>query len=183
MNWRPFALFLAAPILAACSPALNWRSVPVDAAGLTVLLPCKPDRAVRPVELGSAAAVDLSMVGCDADGATFAVSHMRIDDPAQAGAMLALWQMAVQARMQASQGTVNALNGSQPFVPLGALQLPQSARAELQGRMGDGRPTTAQAVWFARLDGTHARLYHAVVYSPTPRPDVAQAFLDGLRLQ
>jgi len=183
MQRTRIALPVLAVLLAACSPALNWRSVPLDAAGLTTLLPCKPDSAVRSVELGTAQAVELSMVGCNADGATFAVSHLRIDDPAQAGATLALWQAAVRARMQAPEGSLQAPPATKAFVPAGALQLPQSVHASLLGRTGDGSAVTAQAVWFARLEGPHARLYHAVVYSPAPRPEVAQTFLDGVRLQ
>lgn len=183
MQRTRIALPLLAVVLAACSPALNWRSVPLDAAGLTVLLPCKPDYAVRPVELGAVRSAELSMAGCDADGATFAVSHLRIDDPAQAGATLALWQAAVRARMQAPAGPPQSPPATTAFVPAGALQLPQSVRAQLWGRTEDGRAVTAQAVWFARLEGPHARLYHAVVYSPAPRPEVAQTFIDGVRLQ
>lgn len=43
--------WVAALMLAACSPALNWRSVPLDGAALTATLPCKPDHAVRTVEM------------------------------------------------------------------------------------------------------------------------------------
>ena len=64
----------AALLIAGCSPALNWRTVPLPEADLTITLPCKPDQATRTVELAGAP-VELSMVGCDADGATFAVSH------------------------------------------------------------------------------------------------------------
>ena len=88
--------------LAACSPALNWRSVTLPDAGLALTLPCKPEYASRPVDLGTGA-VPLAMVGCEADGATFAVSHMPLAEAAQAGAMLARWQAAVQAGMRASQ--------------------------------------------------------------------------------
>lgn len=170
--------------LTACSPALNWRTVTLDAVGLTALLPCKPDHAARTVDLGAVRSAELSMIGCDADGATFAVSHVRIEEPAQADATLALWQAAVRARMHASpEASAQALPAATAFVPPGALQLPQSVRVQLQGRAGEGGTVVAQGAWFARLEGTHARLYHAVVYSPAPRPDVAQTFLDGLRLQ
>lgn len=184
MQRMRIALILFGVLLSSCTPALNWRSVPLNSAGLTVLLPCKPDYAVRPVELGTARPVELSMAGCDADGATFAVSHLRIDDPAQAGATLALWQAAVRARMHALAASEEpSLASVTPFVPAGALQLPQSVKAQMLGRAGDGSAVTAQAVWFARLEGAHARLYQAVVYSPAPRPEVAQTFIDGVRLQ
>ncbi|GKT22337.1 hypothetical protein [Acidovorax sp. SUPP3334] len=166
--------------LSGCSPALNWRSLPLESAHLKVLLPCKPDHATRTVDLGGIEA-ELAMVGCEADGATFAVSHMVIEEPAQAGAVLAHWRTAVLARMQApATGLADAAATS--FVPKGALSLPQSVRQQAQGRRADGSPVIAQAAWFARIEGRQARLYHAVVYTDMLRPAVADTFFDGLAL-
>lgn len=44
-------------------------------------------------------------------------------------------------------------------------------------------PSTVQGVWFARAMGPQVRLYHAVVYTAKPRPDVADAFFAGLTLR
>lgn len=163
--------------LAGCSPALNWRSVRLEDAPLTITLPCKPEHAARTVNLG-AGDVELSLVGCEADGATFAVSHMRLADPSQAGAALAQWRAAVLARLQAPA----AAAVDSPFVPAGALVLPQSVRSTVQGRKPDGGAVAAQAVWFARLEAGQARLYHAVVYAERDRPAVADTFFAGLVL-
>ena len=46
----------------------------------------------------------------------------------------------------------------------------------------DGAAVTAQAVWFARAAGPEVRLFHAVVYSQKPRPEVAEQFFAGLAL-
>lgn len=165
-------------LLAGCSPALNWRTVPLPEADLTVTLPCKPDQASRTVELAGAP-VELNMVGCDADGATFAVSHAALADPAQVGAALTHWRAAALARLGAG-AAANAKD--MPYAPRGALSLPQSVRTVAQGQAPDGRAVTAQAVWFARAAGSEVRLYHAVVYSPKPRPDVADQFFAGLLL-
>jgi hypothetical protein len=59
--------------LTACTPAFNWRDVSFDQAGVTALLPCKPDRGTRAVQLGGQA-VQMSMAGCEAGGAMFTVS-------------------------------------------------------------------------------------------------------------
>ncbi|WCM90966.1 hypothetical protein [Acidovorax sp. NCPPB 3576] len=169
-------------LLTGCSPALNWRSVPLENAGLTVLLPCKPDQATRSVDFGGRAA-DLAMAGCEAEGATFAISHLVVEDPSQAGAGLAQWRVAVLARMQATATDADAAEaGASSFVPSGALALPQSLRLQAQGRRSDGSPVAAQAVWFARLEGQQARLYHAVVYTATPQTAVADTFFAGLVL-
>lgn len=172
------AVACLALLLAACSPALNWRSVPVPEAGLAITLPCKPERAARDVDLGAGPGT-LSMLGCEADGATFAVSHLLLDDPAQAGTTLARWREAVLAGMRAEAPT----EPGAAFVPARALALPQSVRVAARGHAPGGAAVAADAVWFARLEGPHARLYHAVVYAPALRAEAAGAFFAGLALQ
>jgi hypothetical protein len=93
--------WVAALMLAACSPALNWRSVPLDGAALTATLPCKPDHAVRTVEMAGLP-VELAMAGCEADNATFAISHAALPDPARADTALAHWRAAALARVGAA---------------------------------------------------------------------------------
>ncbi|WP_428002749.1 hypothetical protein [Acidovorax sp.] len=177
MNWTLTGAASALLGLAACSPALNWRSVALPEAALTITLPCKPDHAARKVELAGTP-VDLSMVGCEADGATFAVSHTTLADPAQTGVALAHWRAAVLARLGGAQAQAHEV----PFVPRNALPLPQSVRTVAQGKGPDGQTVTAQAVWFARTVGPQMQLYHAVVYTPRPRPEVADTFFSGLVL-
>ena len=51
---RRFSLIFALlGLLAACSPALNWRSISLADAPLSLVLPCKPDYAVRDVDWGA----------------------------------------------------------------------------------------------------------------------------------
>lgn len=178
MNWtstRALALLLW---LAGCSPALNWRTVPVPEAGLSVALPCKPDRAARTVELAGMP-TELAMVGCDADGATFAVSHAALADPARAGQALRHWRAAVLDHLGpgAAAATTDA-----PYAPAGALVLPEAVRTVAQGLHPDGKPVFLQGVWFARAAGPQLQLYHAVVYTRTPRPELADQFFAGLEL-
>lgn len=169
---------LLAFLLAACSPALNWRSVPLEGAALSVALPCKPDRAVRAVDLGGVKA-DLAMVGCEADGALFAVSQLALADPAQASATLGRWRAAVLARLGNSARVVL----EQAYAPRGALPLPGAVRIVAHGRRPEGDAVTLQAVWFARALGPQVRLYHAALYTHKARPALADTFFDGLTLQ
>lgn len=162
----------------------------MDGAGLEALLPCKPDRAERPVELGGRT-VALSMVGCKADRAIFAVSHMVLDGSAgaaDAGAVLAQWRTATLGRMGVS--TADAAAASSPFALPGALPLPQSVRLQVQGvSPDDAAVVVAHAVWFARAEAAAAgaaprvRLYHAVIYAPAPRTAAADTFFGGLALR
>jgi hypothetical protein len=79
-------------LLAACSPTLNWREVQLDTAGVQALLPCKPDHAVREVQLAGATH-SMEMLGCEAAGATFTVAVLQVaHDQAQS----------VKAALQAS---------------------------------------------------------------------------------
>ena len=176
MKWT-FPWAAAALLLVACSPALNWRSVPLDGAALTATLPCKPDHATRTVEMAGAP-VELVMAGCEADNATFAISHTALPEPARAETALLHWRAAVLARM-----TDASVISEQPFALSGTLPLPSSVRLVAQGRRADGTAVTVQGVWFARAVGPQVRLYHAVVYTSKPRPDVADAFFAGLTLQ
>ncbi|NMM76003.1 hypothetical protein [Acidovorax sp. SRB_24] len=168
--------------LSACSPALNWRSVVLPEIGLRASLPCKPDHLERRIELaGTDTAVD--MAGCAADGVTFAVACAVLSNPAQAGAALAHWRAAVLAGLRApAPGQPGAAQDS-PFVPVGALDLPQSVRTVVQGRQPGGEAVHAQAVWFARVQGPQLSACHAVVLSAGPRAEVAEGFFSGLELQ
>lgn len=170
-------LALALPwALAGCGPALNWRSVAIPGADLNATLPCKPDEARRTVELAGAP-TELTMIGCEADGAMFAVSHTALLEPSLVGAALTHWRTAVIANLGA-QAAANAADT--PFAPRGALVLPQSVRTVVHGQRPDGSAVAAQAVWFARVSGAEVRLYHAVVYTSKPRPDLADQFFAGL---
>ena len=178
MNWTLTGA-TALLLLAGCSPALNWRSLPLPDAGISITLPCKPEQAARTVELAGVP-VELVMVGCEADGATFAVSHAVLADPALAGAALTHWRTAVLANLGAGAGAT-AVDAS--YAPAGTLALSQSVRTVAQGQRPDGSAVAAQAVWFARTAGAQMHLYHAVVYTNKPRPDVADQFFAGLALQ
>ena len=97
---RPAALAAALLALAACSPTFNWREVRPDGTALSLLLPCKPDKAERSVPLGGKP-TELLMLGCDAGDATFAVAVADIGDASRAETVLAQWQALTLANMKA----------------------------------------------------------------------------------
>lgn len=169
------ALALVASLWA-CSPALNWRTGSLDSAPLSYSLPCKPDKAAREIRFGEAEAT-LSMVGCEADGATFAISHMVLQPGGDPNAALQQWQVATLARL----GAATTLS-TQAFLRPGALQVPASQRLRWQGQGPDGRQVTAEGVWLAQVHGAQVHLYHAVLYAKTVPEAVANAFFEGLKL-
>ena len=156
-----------------CSPALNWRTVRMDGAPLRMLLPCKPDQAQREVRMAGQA-LTLSMQGCDAGGATFAVSHVLVADTAQAATVLAFWKTAVLAHLHA----VDAQEAS--FVVPGAWQVPQSVRLQAGGRGADGASLALQAAWFARVDAAGVHVFHAVMLAQRPMPEAAETFFASI---
>ncbi|WP_326541283.1 hypothetical protein [Pseudorhodoferax sp.] len=170
-RWPSILLTLS---LLACSPALNWREVRFEPAiPLRMLLPCKPDRATREVDMAGHK-LTLQMLGCDADGGTFAVSHVQLADATAAAAVLVGWKSAVLAHVQAQ--SVQDL----PWTPAGAAADLPSLRLQALGRRAGGEGVALQAAWFGVTGPGGVHLFHAVMFSPRPRPDVAEAFFSGL---
>jgi len=157
--------------LAACSPVFNWREVPVGGAGLVALLPCKPDRATRSIALANAS-VDVTMAGCNAGDATFAVAQVTADSRSQADAWLATWR----AQMRDSwRGAL--FDEADAAVPRADAAVPGSRfRAHTDGARID-------VLWFsqAQPDG-HVALYQATLLGAPTEPDAAATFFEGLRL-
>jgi len=160
-------------VLPACSPALNWREVRADPTALVALLPCKPDRGTRTVPFAGRE-TPMSMTGCDADGATFAIASAEIPDPSQASAVIAQWQAATAANLHGAPGP------AQPFVVQGAVPaVPGTVplRVVGTGRRADGSAVQSQALYFAH----GGRVFQAVIYASRIPPEAAETFFAGLK--
>jgi len=155
-------------LLAACSPTLNWREVRPEGTRLALLLPCKPDKAQKTVPLGGPA-TPLSMLGCDAGGATFAVAVAQLGDAGQAAPVLAQWQSLTLANMKAGPAQVSPLK-----VPGASAVL-----VKAQGRRADGAVVQGQAVYFAQ--GSQA--FQVVLYADRIAPEVAETFFSSLKFE
>ena len=160
--------------LTACSPEQNWRQLSFEGTRLTGQLPCKPDRPEREVPLGGVP-VSLSVAGCESGSSMLAIMTAALPAGADAQAVMAGWQQATLAHLQAA-----APSQSSPWQRPGLLPLGSAQRLHLQGRRADGRPVAAQAVWGAFAEGDHVRLVHAVVYAEKISPELAQTFFDGI---
>lgn len=160
--------------LAACSPALNWREVRPEGTRLALLLPCKPDKAQKVVPLGGRP-TPLAMLGCDADGATFAVAIADGGDPSQAASVLALWQDLTLANMKAVPASRQPLPlkvpGASPGTPV--------IRLQAQGQRADGTAVSGQAAYFAQ----GSQLFQVVMYAPRIAPEAAETFFSSLKLE
>lgn len=170
------ALLLA---LAACSPALNWREVRPDNTQLSLLLPCKPDKAEKTVPLGGQPTT-LAMLGCDAAGATFAVAVADLGDPVRVAPVLAQWQNLTLAHMKA--GPVGSGAGASQLLPLqlpGAAAQPAPVRVLAQGQRADGSAVRGQAAYFAQ----GSQVFQAVIYAPQITPEAAETFFSSFKFQ
>ena len=168
-SWAALLLLAAA---AGCSPTFNWREVRAEPSELKAMLPCKPDKGSRRVPMGGAE-VELSVLGCDTGGATYAVLQAELAGTANADEVLSQWNRATLANMKAQAGS-----RSVAFVPPGADVLPSSLRVSAQGQRADGSRVRGEAAYFAR--GRH--VYQAVVYADDPKPETLQPFFEGLKL-
>ncbi len=172
MRYTPWAMALLTALpLAACNPALNWREVRFDNTPLVALLPCKPDKGVRPLQLPNSQ-VELTMQGCEASGSLFTVGVAQLATPDAAGAMLGPWKAALLANARASTSL------DQPFTLPGTTPWPGAVRASFSGQRADGTPVVGQVALFVR----EAQIYQVTVFSDKPQPEAANTFFAGLKL-
>jgi hypothetical protein len=164
------ALAITSVLAAACAPTYDWREVrPADTA-LRAMLPCKPERAARSVAMAGAQ-VELRVLACEADGATFAISQAELGDAGRSAQALAQWEQVARLHLRAS------VAAQRPFVPAGALDLPQSQLFTLEGERPGGGKVQARAAFFAR----GSQVFQVAVYSQRLRPEWEQPLFQDLR--
>ncbi len=172
MSRAPIALTLIVALaLAACNPTFNWRETRIADSGLLALMPCKPDQLTRPVMVGTTR-LDMRLTACDAGGASFAISHARVESASTANEVLAQWRSATLKNMGAESIAETPLDVGRGIGPATALV---SAR----GKRGSSSVVNLQGVWFAQ--GVH--VFHAAVYAPVVSPEMAESFFSGLKFQ
>lgn len=161
---RVLATALLAVLAVACTPALNWREVPIGP--LNAILPCKPDHGTRTVRLMDQD-WQMHMTGCEAGGALYAISYLQLADTATSAALTQVWRQAALSRMQA---TPSSDTTSAPASGANA------AMVQARGRQADGSAVQAQLRWF--LVGT--QLFHAAVYAPHLSAEMTEPFFSDL---
>jgi hypothetical protein len=117
---------------------------------------------------------ELTMLGCDAGGATFAIGVASVNDPKQTAAALQAWQAATLANMKA---TGNAQNSALKLA--GAADQPAPLLVAATGQRADGSAVQSHAAYFAH----GGQVFQAVVYADKIEPDVLETFFSGLNFQ
>lgn len=161
-----------AVLAGACAPALDWREVRPDAAGLVILLPCKPEQRSRQLALAGRQ-VQMQVLGCTAEGTTWGLSTADMADPALVGPALAELRA---ARLRNLDGTETVVKPAQVG---GMAPQAQAVRSSIAGKRPDGTPVVDQSLLFAR--GT--RVFHAAALGGEPSAQATETFFDGLKLQ
>ena len=151
------AIFFSVLGLSACQPSLNWRNVQMSETRLSFELPCKPDKTTKPVTMAGQT-LELSVVGCEAGDAVWAVMSAKLSADADRTELLKGWRQATLQNMRANQIE------DATWMPTRMTALPGALRLKAIGTTAKGEPVRAHAVWFAHLEGDSVRVVHAVVY-------------------
>jgi hypothetical protein len=150
--------------LCACSPSLNWREVPDQDAGYSVLFPAKPSTATRSVNLDGLK-VELRMSAAEVDTMNFAVASARIADPTQRDQALEAMQTAMLKNIASSQFSKKPIRLKNGATAIEVVASGQAAQRPL--------------VLHARFVASGDRVYQAIALGPREQlsDEVAETFL------
>ncbi|MBX3636356.1 MAG: hypothetical protein KF683_13385 [Rubrivivax sp.] len=170
---RKAAALAAACMLAACSPALDWRDVRPEGSGLVLQMPCRPGAVERTLALAGAAQ-RVVLHSCMADGLTWGLAVADVGDPARVAPALQAWRDAAAANIAAAPATPA---DTMPLRVPGATPSAAAGRWQLQGRRPDGVAVQMQLALFTR--GTS--VLQATVLGPQVPAEAAEQFFGSLR--
>jgi hypothetical protein len=162
---------LALASLAACNPTFNWRDVRPDDTRLSLLMPCKPDKAQRTVPMAGQP-TELMLLSCDAGGVTFALAMADVKEAANTAATLAQWQSATLVNMKAAPATSGVT-----FKLTGLAS--DAVLVKATGQRANGQAVSSQAAYFAQ----GSKVFQAVMYADKIAPDAADTFFSGLKFE
>lgn len=160
-------------VAAACTPALDWRDVRPEGAGLLTLFPCKPAAHTRRLVLAGGL-TEMTLYACSARGTTYAVGFADVGQPQLVARALAE-MLSAAARNIAATGAPAA----SPLRIEGMLATPQAVRHALSGQLDDGRQVQEQVAVFAR--GT--LVFQATMVGAKLDTDAVETYFGALRLQ
>jgi hypothetical protein len=158
----------------ACSPSLNWREIRLEGSALVALMPCKPDRVSRTIPFVGGATRTLTMLSCEADGATFAITMADMGDAGLAEASLKQWDTVTREHVKVGSIVEQAM------APAGATPNAHAKVVVGRGTHPNGQAMQVHMAYFAK----GAQIFQAVLYAPVSmKADAVEVFLTGLKLQ
>lgn len=166
-----------AGLLAACSPALDWRDYRSPDAPFTALFPGKPSVLTREIDLNGQK-VQLTMTASEAEGNTFAIGTAVVASATLAEAALPAMQQALLRNIN-GQVSNEAASSASSSSPAGSHQQ-SSMRIDAAGSR-NGRPVQLIGRFVAR----DTRIVQIVIMGEPgklSREDI-DTFMDGVKLQ
>lgn len=162
---------LSALACAACAPALNWREVRPEGGAVVALLPCKPDRLTRTLDVaGSPVAVEV--LACSAQGSTWALTSADVGDAARVDPALIQLRRARSANLGGKEVAISAVS-----LP-GMAPSAQAVRLRVEGGRPDGQAVSEEALLFA----VGTRVFHAAVLGGSPDAEALSNFFSNLKI-
>lgn len=143
-----------------------------EGAHLRMAMPCRPASHQRNVAIAGPA-VEMTLIACHVEDATFAVSFAEMTDPVRVGPAL---QALIDAARANVQGQAMALS---PAQVRGMTPQPLAQHWQVSGKLPDGRAVVSQGVVFAH--GT--RVYQATIVGERPGDEAVKTFFDALMVQ
>lgn len=165
-------------VLAACTPALDWREVRSEDGGYAILMPARPATASRTIDLDGLAVV-MSMTGAEVDGVAFAVGTAELPNATAARQALTAMQQALVRNMH---GVVTA--DRTLAVPRGTQGGSMVVR-EIHANGPASAATNGQSrVMRVRLTAVEHRVYQVLISGPAQRidDDMATIYFSSFRL-
>jgi hypothetical protein len=158
---RIFMVLAAAATLLACSPAFDWREMPVGDGRARVLFPAKPVTATREMTL-SGKGYAMTLTAARIGGAQFAAGSITVAAP-DAGSAAQAWAAAMLANVQANETpqTISIKNAAGALEAVAAGQI-EGAPARLHARFAwrDDRVFAAIALGRSdELSAEHAKTF------------------------
>jgi hypothetical protein len=177
----------------ACAPALNWRAFTLEAGeGLQVNFPCKPDRIERPLSWPeSGEAVVVRMHHCQAEGLTWVLQSVAVDDLGKVDPILRAWPAVLADNLrQATLGAVVEVHPPEEIEVPRMTPNPLARAVDLAAAPPSGVGQAGAPAW-RRVRAWHfshgLRVYEAAVWSiedhkpAQTSEDVTLPFFEGLQ--
>nr|WP_295084309.1 hypothetical protein [uncultured Roseateles sp.] len=157
---------IAAALLGACAPTLDWREVRPEGSDAQALFPCKPELLSRPAG-GAQAPGRMGLAQCKAGGASFSLSWAEVSDPAQVAPALRQMRESLAGKLAAKPGEL---------LPVQVAGMTPNPEAQMQTLLGAHQ--SAQVAVFTRGQ----LVYQAMLLAPKPDPAAWQTFIAALKL-
>jgi hypothetical protein len=171
---------LAPPLawLAGCSPEHDWREIRAEDQGYLVMLPAKPARMTRSINL-EGLTVEMAMAGAQVREVAYTVGTVVLPDASDAMRTKALGAMRT-AMVRNIGGTV----GAERTVRVARVDAAGQRTGTVDGLEieAGGRMRDRAATLIARFVAIGPQVWQAVVLGPEPDREHAAQFLESLKL-